>query len=129
MGQEKLLCQNFCNGRLSACFVHDTVDSEPTPVMSWMLYDTYMEFREGVIVNKKEKKIIYSLTCDDTLGFGVGYMEVLGHQQTQVIVTDQTQIRKHLDEGKKITACSAFNSKFYVVMTANVEALRSELPV
>ena len=59
--------------------------------------------------------MVYSLTCDEKLGFGVFLMENFGKAQT--ILTATSDIKKKLDDGFSITACAARGSSFYIVMT------------
>ena len=58
---------------------------------------------------------LYSLACDENLGFGVFFVENFGTGQS--IVTNLLDISKKREEGFKITACAARDSKFYIVMT------------
>ena len=58
---------------------------------------------------------LYSLACDENLGFGVFFMENFGTGQS--IVTNLLDISKKWEEGFKITACAARGSTSYIVMT------------
>lgn len=62
---------------------------------------------------------IYSLACDETLGFGVFLME--GYGTNQSILTGTDDIGEKWDNGLMITACAARDSTFYIIMTEDTK--------
>ena len=117
-----LICQSVCNGTFSGTFAPSKRYS-PVPSTSWGFRDNYDSFLE--FVKKKWKRRngksqnIYSLACDENLGFGVFFIENYGTSQT--IVKDTSHVQKKWNEGFKITACDAQGSKFYVIMTKDTD--------
>lgn len=113
-----LICQNFHDGYFSGCFAPSERYS-PTPDLSWGIkenYDAFIKFVEEKWEWKNgASQNIYSLACDEKLGFGVFFMENYGTGQT--IVTDLTDIEREWNDGFKITACAARGSTFYIIMT------------
>lgn len=67
---------------------------------------------------------LYSLACDENLGFGVFFMENFGTGQS--IVTNLPDISKKWEEGFKITACAARGSTFYIVMTKDTDEYKGK---
>ncbi len=123
-----LVSQSLCNGTFSGCFAPSNMYS-PRPALTWGIrkdYDSFLEF-----VKEKWKWIngksfsIYSLACDENLGFGVFFTENYGTAQT-IILTGNTEIQKKYDEGFMITACAARGSTFYVVMTKDTEEYKGK---
>ncbi|KAL9953314.1 hypothetical protein ACROYT_G040712 [Oculina patagonica] len=70
---------------------------------------------------------IYSLACDENLGFGVFFMENYGSNQT--IVRNVYNIKRVWEDGFKITACAARGSTFYVIMTKDTEEYKGKIQV
>ncbi|KAL9953310.1 hypothetical protein ACROYT_G040707 [Oculina patagonica] len=70
---------------------------------------------------------IYSLACDENLGFGVFFMENYGSNQT--IVRNVYDIKRIWEDGFKITACAARGSTFYVIMTQDTEEYKGKIQV
>lgn len=113
-----LICQSLHDGCFSACFA-PSERYNPRPATSWGIqenHDTFSKF-----VKEKWKGIngrslnIYSLGCDENLGFGVFFLENYG--TGQCIVTDLSDIEKKWEDGFEITACAARGSTFYIIMT------------
>jgi len=113
-----LICQNFHDGYFSGCFA-PSKRYRPRPALSWGIqknYDTFIKFVKEKWEWKNGRSFnIYSLACDENLGFGVFFMENYGTSQS--IVTNLDDIEKKWKEGFMITACAARGSTFYVVMT------------
>ncbi|KAJ7354975.1 hypothetical protein OS493_029085 [Desmophyllum pertusum] len=81
-------------------------------------YDTFLKFV------RKQSQNIYSLACDENLGFGVFFMGNYGTDQA--IITNTSDIEKKSDNGFKITACAARGSTFYVIMTKDTEEYKDK---
>ena len=122
-----LICQNFHDGYFSGCFARSKRYS-PRPALSWgsrKNYDTFIEF-----VNEKREwkngrsQNIYSLACDENLGFGVFFMENYGTGQS--IVTNLLDVKKKWEDRFMITACAARGSTIYVVMTKDTNEYKAE---
>lgn len=113
-----LICQNFHDGYFSGCFGPSKRYS-PMPNLSWGIrknYDTFIKFVNEKWEWKNGRSLnIYSLACDENLGFGVFFMENYGTGQS--IVTNLLDIRKKWEDGFMITACAARGSTFYIIMT------------
>ena len=113
-----LVCQNFHDGYFSGCFAPSKRYS-PRPILSWGIeenYDAFLKFvKEKWKWKNGKSQNIYSLACDENLGFGVFFMENYGTGQW--IITDLTDIKRKWDNGFKITACAARSSTFYIIMT------------
>jgi len=113
-----LIYQNFHDGHFSGCFAPSKRYS-PRPSLSWGIRKNYYTFitfvREMWKWKNGRRKQIYSLSCDENLGFGVFFMENYGTRQS--IVKNLLDIRKKWEESFKITACASRGSKFYIIMT------------
>ena len=98
------------------------MNQETLPTRWWIRpnYDTFLEFvqKEWELKNGKSNQI-YSLACDEKLGFGIFLMENFGASQT--ILTGTSDIEKKWDEGFRITACAAQGSSFYIIMTKSTK--------
>ena len=123
--QNILICQSMCHGTFGGCF-SPSKRYFPRPVVSWGILENYDDFLKFVKEKGKNGKCqnIYSLVCDDNLGFGVFFMKKYGTNQT--IITSTFNIQKKLDEGFKITACAARGSTFYVIMTKDTEEYKGK---
>jgi len=112
--------QSFHDGHFSGIFAPSKRYS-PRPAVSWTRRHNYHSFLELVKENWKVKngksKHIFSLACDENLGFGVFSMENYGI----ALVTITTDAQNKFREGFHITACAARGSTFYVVMTKGTE--------
>ena len=113
-----VVSQNFHDGHFSGIFGPSKRYS-PRPAVSWARRHDDQSFFELVKENWKLKKQIYSLACDENIGFGVFFMENYGTAQT--IVTNTSDVENKCREGFQITACAARGSTFYVVMTKGTE--------
>jgi len=113
-----VICQNFHDGYFSGCFAPSKMYS-PRPTLSWGIRKNYGSFIKFVKENWQRTNgrslKIYSLACDENLGFGVVFMENYGTKQS--IVVNLENIKKKREKGFKITACASWGSKFYIVMT------------
>ena len=79
-------------------------------------YDNFIEFvKERWEWKNGRSQQIYSLACDEKLGFGVFFMENYG--TSQCVRTNVHDIEKKWEQGFKITACAARGSTFYIIMT------------
>ena len=91
----------------------------PRPTVSWEIRSDYESFLELVKANwnqvNLESKQIYSLACDETLGFGVVFLANYGTDQT--ILTNTSDIERLRNDGFQITSCAARGSTFYIIMT------------
>ncbi|KAJ7389070.1 hypothetical protein OS493_033931 [Desmophyllum pertusum] len=125
--QNILISQSMCHGTFGGCFSPSKRYS-PRPAVSWGIrknYDTFLELVRKQWTSKNGKcKRIYSLACDENLGFGVFFMENYGTGQT--IITNISDIKKKWDEGFEITACAARGSTFYVIMTEDTEEYKDK---
>ena len=113
--QNILICQGFYNGRFSGCFASSKRYS-PRPSASWAIqcdFGSFLEFIREYDRVKSEQ--IYSLACDENLGFAAFFIEKYG--TAPVIVTNVDDIEKKWDDGFDITSCTARGSTFYIVMT------------
>ena len=115
-----LISQSFNNGRLSCIFA--TIKHYlPRPTFSCAILNHYDSFLELVKRNWKQKdsngksKQVYSLACDENLGFAVFFLTDYGTDQT--IVTNTLDVQKNMKLGYKITACTARGPVFYIIMT------------
>lgn len=122
-----LICQNFHDGYFSGCFGPSKRYS-PMPNLSWGIrknYDTFIKFVNEKWEWKNGRSLnIYSLACDENLGFGVFFMENYGTGQS--IVTNLLDIRKKWEDGFMITACAARGSTFYIIMTKDPNEYKGE---
>jgi len=116
--EDILICQSLHDGYFCGCF-GPSKQYSPRPTISWgnqKTYNTFIQF-----VNEKwewkngRSQQIFSLACDEKLGFGVFFIENYGTRQC--VQTNVHDIEKKWKEGFKITACAARGSTFYIVMT------------
>ena len=116
--QNIVISQSFHDGCVSAIFA-PSKSYNPRPFVSCASRSDHDSFLELANKNRnlkgKESKQIFSLACDEKLGFGVIFMKNYG--SAQKILTDMSDIGKERKDGFKITACAAWGSKFYVIMT------------
>ena len=116
--QRIVITQSLHNGRFSGCFATSKLYS-PRPSIAWSIVpddDAFLEYVKKKGKRAKEKSyMIYSLACDEELGFGVVLMQKFGAAQT--ILTGTSDIKKKSDEGFRITACAAMGSSFFIIMT------------
>ena len=113
-----LITQTMHNGYFTGCFA-TSILYNPRPATLWWIrpnHDTFLEFvqKEWEWKNEKSKQI-YSLACDEKLGFGIFLMENFGTLQT--IVYSTSDIQKNFDDSYLITACAARGSSFYIIVT------------
>lgn len=88
-------------------------------------YDSFLKLvKENWNRINGESRQIYSLACDDNLGFGVFFMENYGTAQT--IVTNTSDVEKKLSESFNITACAARGSTFYFIMTKDTKEYKGK---
>ena len=112
-----LICLSFDNGYFSGCFAPSKMYS-PRPKSSWGIQNNFDSFLESVNEHDQEKgnsQQIYSLACDENLGFAAFFMAKFG--TAQAIVTNLNDITKKCGDGFKITSSAARGSTFYIVMT------------
>ena len=119
--QNILICQDFYNGRFSGCFAPSKLYS-PSSTVSWWIERNFDSFLESIKkhdrVNGKSEQI-YSLACDENLGFAAFFMAEYG--TAQAIVTNLADIEKKGDDDFRITSVAARGSTFYVVMTKSTK--------
>ena len=116
-----LIYQGFDNGRFSGCFAPSKMYS-PRPKSSWGIQNSFDSFLEAVKENGKENgnsQQIYSLACDENLGFAAFFMAKF--VTAQVIVTNLNDIKKKWEDGFKVTSSAARGSTFYIVMTRDAK--------
>ena len=115
--QNILISQSMHNGFFSGIFARSRLYS-PRPATSWRIRRNYNEFL--VSANEEwESKEIYSLACDEKFGFGAFFMEGYGTKQS--ILERMDNVKKHWNDGYKITSCAALDSRFYIVMTKDTK--------
>ena len=122
-----VISQSFYDEHFSGIFAPSKRYS-PRPAVSWAQRPDYHSFLELVkenwtLKNGKSKQI-YSLACDEKLGFGVFFMENYGTAQT--IVTNTYDVENKFIEGFHITACAARGSTFYIVMTKGTKEYKGQ---
>ena len=91
-----LISQNLCNKKFSSIFAPTKLYNS-RPAMSWGIRSSYDGFSDYVDEQWEMNKKIYSLACDEDLGFGCYFMDKYGDVQS--IVTKTTNIREKWDEG------------------------------
>ena len=91
-----LISQNLCNKKFSGIFAPTKLYNS-RPAMSWGIRSSYDGFSDYVDEQWEMNKKIYSLACDEDLGFGCYFMDKYGDGQS--IVTKTTNIREEWDEG------------------------------
>ena len=120
--QNILISQSMNNGFFSGIFASSELYN-PRPAARWGIrrnYDEFLVFAKGVWKSKK----IYSLACDEKFGFGAFFMK--GYGTKQFIVKSTDNIKKHWNDGLKITSCAALDSRFYIVMTKDIKEYRGK---
>jgi len=125
--QNILICQGFYNGRFSGCFAPSKRYS-PRPRVFWVIRDDEDSFFDSVeehcdTVNGKSEQI-YSLACDENLGFAVFFMKKYG--TAQAIVTNLSRIERKWKDGFEVTSCAARGSTFYIVMTKDTREYKDK---
>ena len=120
--QNILISQSMNNGFFSGIFASSELYN-PRPATTWGIrrnYDEFLAFTKGVWKSKE----IYSLACDEKFGFGAFFMK--GYGTKQCIVKSTDNIKKHRNNGLKITSCAALDSRFYIVMTKDTKEYRGK---
>ena len=120
--QNILISQSMNNGFFSGIFASSELYN-PRPATTWGIrrnYDEFLAFTKGVWKSKE----IYSLACDEKFGFGAFFMK--GYGTKQCIVKSTDNIKKHWNNGLKITSCAALDSRFYIVMTKDTKEYRGK---
>ena len=121
-----LICQGFDNGHFSGCFASSKMYS-PRPNCSWEIQDNFDSFLESVIKHDQENdnsEQIYSLACDENLGFAAFFMAKYG--TTQAIVTNLDDIENKWEDDFEITSSAARGSTFYIVMTKGTKEYKDK---
>ena len=124
--QKILICQDFYNGRFSGCFAPSKKYSL-RPAVSWEIESNFDSLLESVKEHDQQNgksKQIYSLACDENLGFAVFFMARYG--TAQAIITNVYDIEKKGDDGFEITSIAALGSTFYIVMTKDTREYRGK---
>ena len=113
-----VISQSFHNECVSVIFAPSKCYS-PRPFVSCARrsdHDSFIKLaNENRNLKGEKAKQISCLACDEKLGFGVLFMTKYG--KAQKILTKTSDIDKERDDGFKITACAAWGSTFYVIMT------------
>jgi len=118
--QDILISQSFNTRQLSCIFARMKHYSR-RPAFSCAILNNYDSFLELVKRNLQQKdsngksKQVYSLACDENLGFAVFFLADYG--TAQKILTSTLDVQKNMRLGYKITACTAQGSEFYIIMT------------
>ena len=120
--QNILISQSIHDGTFSGIFASSKLYN-PRPSTAWGIernYDAFLAFAntECKGVNGRSNRI-YSLACDEKVGFGVFFMA--GYGTKQVIVKSTDGIKKQWDDGFSITSCAALYSTFYIIMTKDTK--------
>ena len=120
--QRILISQSMHDGTFSGIFASSKLYN-PRPATAWGIRRNYDEFLASAIaecegVNGRSKRI-YSLACDEKVGFGVFFMAGYGTKQVMIESTDD--IKKQWDDGLSITSCAALHSTFYIIMTKDIK--------
>ena len=115
-----LLCQSFHNGCFSGCFASSERYS-PRPSVCAGICD-YDSFLQAIDSTKKWAKQIYSFAFYESGKIGCFVMKNYGTDQK--IVTNVNDLDELLEDGYKITACAAWDSTFYIVMTKGTKEYR-----
>ena len=126
-----VVSQNLNKKRLSVIFA-PSQNYTPRPTITWgqasNLNDFY-DFLDDQWNNKGScahgEKNVYSLTCDEDLGFGVFFMKGYGDHQTILYgyscdsITNKwnSTVKDEWSKGYMITSCAARDTIFYLIMT------------
>lgn len=127
--QDILISQSFHNGHLSCIFAL-SIHYMPRPAISFAILNDYASFSKLVNKNSSQRdsngksKQIYSLACDENLGFAVFFLTNYGTAQT--IVRSTLDVEKKMKAGFKITACTAQGSEFYIIMTRGTKEYKGK---
>jgi len=117
--EDMLISQSFHNECFSGIFAPAKIYS-PRPAVSWEIPPDYDSFLE--LVNKSKQ--IYSIACDEKLGFGVVFLANYGTDQTNLANT--SDIENVREDGFQITACAARGSTFYIIMTKGTKEYKGK---
>ena len=130
-----VVSQSFCGGTLSAIFAK--CQQHEKPAVYWGVSKSHEDFMSRFGKLGGNQKQIYSLACNDSLGFGVFAMTGFG--SCQQVVPDMDEVYpgtrknklnvryntvKATEEGKqgyRITTVGARHEHFYFVLTKDVE--------
>jgi len=122
--EDILVSQSFNTGQLSCIFAPMKHYSR-RPAFSCAFLNGYDSLVELVKRNWEQKdsngksKQIYSLACDENLGFAVFFLTDYG--SAQKIVTSLSDVKNNMELGYKITACTARGPVFYIIMTKDTK--------
>ena len=95
-----LISQNLCNKKFSGIFVK----REEQNATAWAIQSTYKDFSDYVDKQWKKGNRLYSLACDESLGFGCYCLNDYGDSQSILIGT--SRIVEYWDKGKVPQQCS-----------------------
>ena len=113
-----VISQSFHNGYFSGIFgpLKSYLSRPSVSCASRSDHDSFIELADtNRNLQGGESKHISSLACDEKLGIVMLFMANYGSAQT--ILTNTSDIEKLMNDGFKITACAAWGSTFYIVMT------------
>ena len=102
-----LISQNISNGEFSGIFGPNKL-YDPITAKSWGRRSSHDEFINYMKKQWKEQKQIYSLACDEVLGFAFYFMGKYGDDQS--LLTNTPYIKEEWDQGMQIcpNSCSLF---------------------
>lgn len=121
--QNILIYQSMHNGYFYGCFSPSNW-YRPTPSMKSIICPSEKYFMLSIAKHNRSGYKISSLACDENIGFGAVLMNRYG--SSQIMVTDKSHIKKGYDDGFRITACAACGSKYYIVMTKDVNEYKDK---
>ena len=122
--QRILSSQSMHNGFLSAYFV-TSKRHDPRPAVNWEIHGDYKSFIASVKEQRKKSMMIYSLAIDEGSNFGVFLLKKYGTDQK--VVRKLSRIKKHKDNGYKITACATVGQSFYIIMTEDAQNYKGKI--
>ncbi|PFX15689.1 hypothetical protein AWC38_SpisGene20084 [Stylophora pistillata] len=117
-----LASQSILDGYFCGIFTSSELNT-PWVAATWSICYDFTSL--STFVEENPSKQIYSLTCDEDLGFGVFFIEYYG--TCQKITTCPLEMEHLWKLGFHITACVARNSTFYFVMTKNTQEYEGKL--
>ncbi len=119
-----LLWQQISQERFTAIFGASELHSPVAPT-AWIKATSYQSLKKMIQENQSSGKNVYSLAFDGTNSdhYAAYLMEGYGSAQSLLEYTDYASGR--LDEGKRITSCTADHSQFYIVMTKDAPGYES----
>ena len=90
-----LISQNMCDQKFSGIFAPSQLYTRNTT--AWAMKSSYDELQDERTEHCKVNKNIYSLACDEVLGFGCYFMSGYGDSQS-IVSGDNETIRSKIEE-------------------------------